>query len=193
MNTSASNASTERSAGTINAALLVGVVAIGLIFAFSSASFPGHWYSLFKWIHVTFAVVWIGGGALLTILAFRAQRSNDNAEVVTIARQAAFAGEKIFAPAGLIVFLMGIAMMLNYDWGWGTFWVDAGLVGYAATFATGLGVLSPLAKQIDASATEKGPEHPDTIAIINRILLIARVDLAVLLLVIADMVTKPFS
>ena len=191
MTTPASSASAERSAATINALVLGGVVVIGLIFAFSSIG--DHWYYLFKWLHVTFAVIWIGGGAFITILGFRAQRSGDNAEIVIIARQAAFAGEKIFAPAGLIVFLMGIAMMINFNWGWGTFWIDAGLVGYAATFATGLGVLSPLAKQIQATAAEKGPEHPDTIALVNRILLIARIDIGVLLLVIADMVTKPFA
>jgi hypothetical protein len=43
------------------------------------------------------------------------------------------------------------------------------------------------------SAEQNGPEHPTTLALIDRILLIARVDVAVLLLVIADMVTKPFS
>jgi uncharacterized membrane protein len=191
-----STASTEKSsagthsAGTLNALLLAGVVVIALIFAFSSTG--DHWYALFKWIHVTFAIVWIGGGSFITILAIRAQRSGDTAEIVAIARQAAFAGEKVFAPAGLIVFLMGIAMMINTDWGWGTFWIDAGLIGYAATFITGVAVLSPLAKQIQASAAEKGPEHPDTLAVINKILLIARVDISVLLLVVADMVTKPF-
>jgi uncharacterized membrane protein len=193
MNTSsAPTASTEASsAGTpLNALLLAGVVVIALIFAFSSTG--DHWYFLFKWIHVTFAVIWIGGGSFLTILGVRAQRSGDTGEILIIARQAAFAGEKIFAPAGLIVFLMGIAMMINTDWGWGTFWIDAGLVGYAATFITGIAVLSPLAKQIQTTAAEKGPEHPDTIAVINKILLIARVDIALLLLVIADMVTKPF-
>ena len=75
---------------------------------------------------------------------------------------------------------MGIAMMLNSDWGWGTFWIDAGLVGYAATFITGVAVLSPLAKQIASAGAEKGPDHPDTLALINKILLIARVDLSVL-------------
>jgi uncharacterized membrane protein len=181
----------QRSAMPFNLLLLAGVIVIAVIFGFSSLG--DHWYALFKWIHVTFAVVWIGGGAFITILAIRAQRSGDTAEILTIARQAAFAGEKIFAPAGLIVFLMGIAMMLNFDWGWGTFWIDAGLVGYAATFITGVAVLSPLAKQIASAGAEKGPDHPETLALINKILLIARVDLSVLLLVIADMVTKPFS
>jgi uncharacterized membrane protein len=88
---------------------------------------------------------------------------------------------------------MGIAMMLNTNWGWGTFWIDAGLVGYALTFVTGIAVLSPLAKKIKVSAEQNGPEHPETIALIDRILLIGRFDAAVLLLVIADMVTKPFS
>ena len=176
---------------SFNLLLLAGVVVIAVIFAFSSLG--DHWYALFKWIHVTFAVIWIGGGAFLTILGVRAQLSGDTGEILTIARQAAFAGEKIFAPAGLIVFVMGIAMMLNFDWGWGSFWIVAGLIGYAATFITGVAVLSPLAKQIASSGAEKGPDHPETIALINKILLIARFDVCLLLLVIADMVTKPFS
>jgi uncharacterized membrane protein len=192
MDTPAGTAAAEqRSATSFNLLLLAGVVVIAVIFAFSSLG--DHWYALFKWIHVTFAVIWIGGGAFITILAIRAQRSGDTGEILTIARQAAFAGEKIFAPAGLIVFGMGIAMMLNFDWGWGTFWIDAGLVGYAATFITGIAVLSPLAKQIASAGAEKGPDHPETLALVNKVLLIARVDLSVLLLVIADMVTKPFS
>jgi hypothetical protein len=88
---------------------------------------------------------------------------------------------------------MGIAMMIHTNWGWGKFWVVAGLVGYALTFATGIGVLSPLAKKVDASMREKGPAAPETQAAIKRILLVARFDIAVLVLVVADMVTKPFS
>jgi hypothetical protein len=39
----------------------------------------------------------------------------------------------------------------------------------------------------------EGAEAPETQAAIQRILLIARVDIAVLLLVVADMVLKPFT
>jgi hypothetical protein len=90
------------------------------------------------------------------------------------------------------VFLMGVAMMIDVDWGWGKFWV-AGLLGYAITFVTGVAVLSPLAKKIDALVAEKGADAPETQAAIQRILLVARVDVTVLLLVVADMVTKPFG
>ena len=102
-------------------------------------------------------------------------------------------GEKLFAPAGLIVFLMGVAMMLNTNWGWGKFWIIAGLVGYALTFFTGILVLAPLAKRITASVEANGPTHAETMALVKRIMLIVRFDVAMLLLVIADMVTKPFA
>jgi uncharacterized membrane protein len=175
--------------------LILAVVAVvGVVFAFSgSAFYPNDWYTLFKAIHVTFAVIWVGGGFSIMINAIRAQRTWDPKQVVTVAQQAAFLGEKIFAPAGLVVFLMGIAMMINTNWGWGHFWIIVGLLGYATTFGIGIGVLSPLAKRIERSAVENGPEHPETLALIDRIMLIGRFDMGVLLIVILDMVTKPFS
>jgi uncharacterized membrane protein len=166
------------------------VLAVGLWFAIDAF---GGWYPIFKWIHVTVAVFWVGGGVTLTILGLKAEHSDDPLEIATLARQAAFVGERFFAPSGLIVLLAGIAMVLNGDLGWNHFWVIAGLVGYAATFATGVGVLTPLAKRIDAAVAAHGPEHPESQAAIRRILLVARFDQAVLLLVVADMITKPFS
>lgn len=174
--------------------ILAAVALIGIVFAFSgSALMPSNWYSLFKAVHVLLAVVWVGGGASIMIHAIRAQRANDTRSILTVAQQAAFMGEKVFAPAGLVVFLMGIAMMINTDWGWGHFWVVVGLLGYASTFIVGVAVLSPLAKKIGESAEANGPEHPETLALIDRIMFIARIDVAVLLLVILDMVTKPFA
>ncbi len=170
----------------------VAVVFFAILFAFNSAWY-GHWYALFRVIHIVMAVFWVGGGLLLTILGLRAERSTDPMEMATLARQAAFAGERLFAPAGAIVLLMGIAMRINTNWGWGKFWVVAGLIGYAATFVTGIAVLSPLAKKLHGLMEEKGPAAPETQAAIQRILLIARVDIGVLLFVVADMVTKPFS
>ena len=72
-------------------------------------------------------------------------------------------------------------------------WVIFGLLGYAATFGVGIGILSPLAKRIEQSAEQNGPTHPETLALIDRIMLIARIDVAVLMLVVLDMVTKPFA
>ena len=182
-----------RRSAPLTAALGVAVLAVGLWFALESGWALDNWYSIFKWIHVSVAVFWVGGGLTLTVLGLRAQRLDDPREIVTVAQQAAFVGEKLFAPAGLVVLVMGIAMVVHQHLGWSHFWIVAGLVGYASTFVTGVGVLSPLAKRIDRSAQANGADHPETLALIDRILLVARVDVAVLLLVVADMTLKPFS
>jgi uncharacterized membrane protein len=188
------SAAASRSSNALTFLLLAGVLVVGAIFAFSGSTLlPNNWYAAFKTVHVTFAVVWVGGGVSLMIHAIRAQAAKDPDGIVTVAKQAAFMGEKVFAPVGLVTFLMGIAMMVNTNWGWGHFWVVIGLIGYASTFIVGVAVLSPLAKKIDDSAERNGPTHPETMALIDRIMLIARFDVAVLVLVVVDMVTKPFA
>lgn len=169
------------------------VAAVGLVFALNTTDAPSHWFAVFKLIHVSVAVFWVGGGLTLTALALWAQTKNDPEEMATIARQAAFVGERLFAPAGLVVLAMGITMVVNDHIGFGTTWVIIGLVGYALTFATGLGFLAPRAKRIAELLETKGAAAAETQAAIREILLIARIDVGVLLLVVADMLMKPFS
>lgn len=183
----------ERSSGTLTTVLIAAVVVVGAIFAFNSTAVPDHWYGLFKAIHVTFAVLWVGGGTMITIFAIVAERSDDPLQIAQVARQAATVGEKFFGPVGLVTFLMGIAMMLNSSWGWGKFWVVVGLIGYAATFTIGMGLIGPTVKKLHAQIEATGPTHPDAQALIRRIMLIARIDVAMLLVVVIDMVTKPFA
>ena len=185
----------RRSSWRLTLGIGLAVLVVGTVFAFNAADAP-HWFSLFKWIHVTVAVFWVGGGLLLTILGLKAELSDNPTEIVTLARWAAFVGEKLFAPAGIVVVGMGVAMLVYGGdplISWSKFWVIAGLVGYALTFVTGIAVLSPQAKKVERAAVSHGPEAPETIAEIKKILVIARFDIAVLLLVVADMVTKPFS
>ena len=161
---------------------------VAVVFAASSS-----WYSAFMAVHVTFVVIWIGGGSLLTILGVVAERRSDGAELAAIAKQAAFAGQRIFAPSGIVVVAMGIAMTINAHLGFNHFWLVFGLLGFASTFLIGVAVLSPMAERINELIEEKGVTAPEVQALTTKILLIARADVAVLLLVVVDMVTKPFS
>jgi uncharacterized membrane protein len=191
----AADAPERRSSTPLTVGIGLAVVIVGLVFVFESADAP-HWFALFKWVHVSVAVFWVGGGLLLTVLGLKAERSSDPNEIVTLGRWAGWVGERLFAPAGLVVLAMGIAMLVHGGDSilqWGKFWVIAGLVGYASTFITGVAVLAPRVKKAVALSETKGATAPETIEAIRRILLIARVDTAVLLLVVADMITKPFS
>ncbi|HEU5477263.1 MAG TPA: DUF2269 family protein [Gaiellaceae bacterium] len=183
----------RRASNAVTALIGIAVVIVAIVFIFETNVFTSHWYALFKVVHVAGAVFWVGGGLTLTILALWAERKSDPAEMALLARQAAFVGERFFGPAGLIVLAMGIAMVVNLGLDWGKFWIVAGLIGYGLTFLTGLLVLGPQAKRIGQLLATKGPEANETQAAIRRILLLARFDEGVLLLVVADMVLKPFN
>jgi uncharacterized membrane protein len=184
----------SRAPGWITPAILCVVAGVFLLFAFKATDAATTWFGVFKLVHVAFAVFWVGGGLLLTVLALRAERANDPEDLATIARQATFAGEKLFAPASGVVLAMGIAMVINSpEFGFGTTFVIIGLVGFAISFVTGIGVLSPRAKRIVGLLESPGPTAPETQAAIREILLVSRIDMAVLLIVIADMLMKPFS
>jgi uncharacterized membrane protein len=186
-------ASDRRASNAVTAVVGLAVLALALVFIFNTNVFTSDWYAFFKWVHVTGAVLWVGGGLTLTILALKAERSADPAEMAMIAKQAAFVGERVFAPVGLLVLLAGIGMVVNLHWGWGTSWILIGLVGYAITFLTGLLFLGPQAKRIGQLIETVGPNAEETQAAIRRILLVARVDEGVLLLIVAAMILKPFT
>ena len=187
-NTAATTLEEQRRSLLPTALIAAAFLVVVIVFCASS-----NWYATFKAVHVGFAAIWIGGGFLLTILGVIAERQNDPAQLAAIAKQAALVGQKLFSPSAGIVLLAGIAMMINTNWGWGHFWITAGLVSFASTFVTGIGVLAPRSKRLHQLMQTAGPTAPETQAAIKSILLIARFDVAVLLLVIVDMVVKPFS
>ncbi len=186
---------TTANPSTSSRSSLLPTALIGLAFLVGAVVFLSGavWYTGFKTVHVLFVVIWVGGGMAITILGLRAERAPDGTEVASLARQAAFLGERVFAPAGLIVVATGIGMVSNASLGYDHFWIEFGLLGFLSTFVIGIAVLSPRAKKLVALIEAKGPNDPETRAAVATILLIARADMAVLLLVIVDMVAKPFS
>jgi uncharacterized membrane protein len=160
---------------------------IGVVFVLVAALFimasPSDWYGAFKTFHVVFAVIWIGGGFLISALAFIAELEHDLEGRSILARQAAAVSMRVFTPASLVVLVFGIAMMLNDTgqvlWEWSSFWVTFGMLGFIATFVIGFFVSG-------------GANSPEAHAEMNRIFLVARADAAILMLVVVDMVAKPF-
>ncbi len=65
-----------------------------------------------------------------------------------------------------------------------------GLVGVAATIATGLAVIKPRSEEIDALLTSEGTTERAATKI-TELLTLGRIDLVVLYLVVADMAVKP--
>jgi uncharacterized membrane protein len=150
-------------------------------------------YELLKFLHVFMAITWVGSGILLTILAFRAQRSSEPGELARRAADAEWVGTKILAPVSGVVLLLGIGMVLEGDIGFTTTWILIALIGWAISAGTGAMFLGPESGRLKELIDAKGPEDGQVKARIERLLLVARVDLLLLIFVVFDMVVKPGS
>ena len=156
------------------------------------------WYDWFKAGHVLVAVLWVGGGATLALLAIMTLRLKDPLQVARFAHQAGKIGELLYTPASLLVLLFGIGLMTNDSsnspqWDWDLLWVQIALAGWALTFLVGFFWIRPTAAKLATTIGEKGPEDPETQQIIKRILLVTRIDVLILLFIVFDMTAKPWS
>ena len=176
----------RRASKTITLAAAALLLLGALVFLLESDS----WYLGFKAVHVVAAVLWVGGGTLLAVLAITAERDPDPARLLGVARQAEWAA-RIFIPASFTVLGMGIAMTINGDLDWGQFWLVFGLVAWTISTAIGVGFLTPRIKQLNALIQERGERDPAVQAAVQPILLAARIDIALLLLIVIDMTLKP--
>jgi len=178
----------NRRASTMITAIALGVLILGaLVFILESDS----WYLAFKAVHVVSAVLWIGGGAFLTFMAIATERADDPGRLVAIARQAEWGATRIFVPASFVVLGMGIAMTINGDLDWGQFWLVFGLLAWAISTAVGIGFLTPRIKRINKLLEDHDPRDPEVQRVVTPLLLAARLDIALLLLIVIDMTVKP--
>lgn len=147
------------------------------------------WYSIVKFLHVLAAVVWLGGGFAMILIAVRAERSGDDEALIFNLRNTAALGNILFMPASLATLVFGLLMAFLWT-GFSDLWIIIGLAGAAATFVTGAGFIKPASDRIAALVAREGAT-PAVLAEGRRLLDIAKFDYAVMLVIVADMVFKP--
>ena len=148
-------------------------------------------YELLLFLHVLAAVVWIGGGFMVLALVARAGRTDDTALLQKLAESSGWLAQRIFIPASLLVLLLGIALTWDGPWSFGDLWIVLGLAGYAVSFLAGILFLEPEGKRIAAAMAAHGPASPQAAHHIGRINAVQRMEMVILILVIAVMVLKP--
>jgi uncharacterized membrane protein len=168
----------------------IGVVFLALAILFA-ANAP--WYFVFKMLHVGAAVVWVGGGLFITIIAVLAELADDDDQLLQIGHWAENVAGRLFPVMSFVVLGFGIAMTSNGDIPYNQFWLIFGLVAWAFSAATGILFLGPESKRLNKAAAKLGPKAPEVQARLRRILLVVRVDVALMFLIVFDMVAKPFS
>ncbi len=70
-------------------------------------------YELYLFLHVVGAIVWLGAGLTLSVLAYRATRARDNQSLQKLAAESTALSTTVFMPAALTVLAMGILMVVD--------------------------------------------------------------------------------
>jgi uncharacterized membrane protein len=147
------------------------------------------WEPWVHFLHVASAMVWVGGGIMLTVVGFRARASSDTATLAEFARLLPYAGLRILMPSVILVLLTGLWLVLaGSEWTLDQLWVLIALAGFVGAFLVGVLYLSRTAGDLQRAAAS---DLPAARAAIGRWLAGYAVVLAILLVVVWDMVVKP--
>jgi uncharacterized membrane protein len=173
--------------------IVTGIVAVAFVVVAIIFAANTQWYFVFKMLHVGAAVVWVGGGLFLAICALLAELSNDDDQLLQVGHWAEVVAGRLFPIMSFVVLGFGFAMTEKLNWSYSQFWLLFGLIAWGVSAATGILFLGPEAKRLNKAAEEYGPKSPQVQSRLRRILLVARVDIALMFLIVFDMVAKPFS
>lgn len=147
-------------------------------------------YQLLLYVHILAAVVWVGGALYAQILAIRAARSDDPAVLPRLAREIEFIGSRVFKPAAIVLFLAGAAMTIQ-AWSFGQLWIAVSVALWVASAVAGAVYLEPRARRVAALFDDEGPTSASGRALLDRMFLVSRLELASFAVIIALMVFKP--
>lgn len=172
-----------------NTTLLAGLVVLvgGIVLLWEA---PGA-YEVYKALHVISIVIWVGGDITLTTLGIVFERRRDGETMAALGKMGAWIGTRVYTPALFAALAFGVALIEKGGLGWGTFWIDFGLGGWAIAATVGVGFVGPELGRIDRAAQEFGPDSAEVGRRVARLFTIFRFDTALLILIVLDMTAKP--
>lgn len=149
-------------------------------------------YQWFLSVHILAAVLWVGGAFTIQLLAIRASRPDARLQLGSLASEIEWVGTRLFIPASLLLVIFGFLLIhegnLDYQ-----FWLVFPIVVWLASFLSGIAFLGPQSGKLGKDVEQYGADSPQALARLQRIFLVSRIELVLLLLVVLDMALKPGS
>ncbi len=147
------------------------------------------WYELFLFLHISMAIIWVGGGFFLQGLSLRVVGARDESRIAAFAGDIEFLGLRIFTPSSVLLFLTGIGLVLNGDWSWSEPFISIGLLVWVVSFVAGVAYLGPTSGKIKAEMDANGTS-PRAQQLIGNVLRYSRIELVLLWITVFMMVVK---
>jgi uncharacterized membrane protein len=147
------------------------------------------WRELWLFLHVTAAMVWVGGAAAIQVFGILTKRAADPAKSAFFAKNVSWTVQRVFLPAALVVLAAGVGLTIEGDWDWGEPFIVYGLLAWAAVSLVAFGYVGRAIGSAAAQLESQGPSPALALRLRNLVWL-SRVLLVVLLTIVFMMSTK---
>jgi uncharacterized membrane protein len=148
------------------------------------------WSELWLFLHVTAAMVWIGGAVAIQVFGILTKRAADPAKSVFFATSVSFTVMWVFLPAALVVIVAGIGLTETRHWDWGEPFIVGGLVLWALVALIAFGFLGRAIGSAGARLAAEGPSPALGLRMRN-LTWLSRALLGILLVIVFLMAVKP--
>ena len=148
-------------------------------------------YELLKLIHVLGAITWVGTSIEQQLVGARAMSSNERGRLTHFVDEAEWVGVRIMTPAAILVVIAGILMVIESGWNFTDTWILIGIALFVLTSLNGMVFLTPQTKKLKSLIVERSENDAGVQALVKRVTLASRIDLLILIAIVADMVIKP--
>ena len=147
-------------------------------------------YEVLKYVHILAAIVWVGGAFYMQLVAIRASRSDDPADLPRFGAEVEAVGAKVFPLASIILLIAGIIMVLQ-RWSFNQVWVAVALVLWVASLLAGVLYIGPRAARVGKQFATEGHDSVAARAGMARLFLVSRLELVSFAVIVYLMVFKP--
>lgn len=148
------------------------------------------WYELLKTIHVLSLATWFGSGLAILVIGVRVLGTGSRGYSNFLVNASWWAG-RAHPGAGVVLLITGFAMVGDADFiDFGDTWVWLGLLGLIAAMGLGGALIGRTADALVEKVETTGFTDAQ-LPSVRQLNLYVRIELAILVLVVADMVAKP--
>jgi uncharacterized membrane protein len=147
------------------------------------------WREFWLFLHVTAAMVWIGGAVAIQVFGILTKRAADPAKSAFFATNVSWMVFRVLLPASIVVLIAGIGLKVEGHWAWSEPFIVYGLVFWALVSLVAFGYLGGAIGRAGAQLAAEGPSPALGLRMRNLVWL-SRVLLLILLSIVFMMTVR---
>ena len=148
-------------------------------------------FSVFKFLHIVAAIIWVGGVITMTLLNARLASTRNSAAMAALSSVGGFFGQRVFGPAAAITLLAGIVTALSAGFPMRSVWIIWGFLVILLSFGMTATLTRSTTQRLGVLAATPTSDGAQIVALQSRLWMLTVLNILLLLSAVWAMVSKP--